>query len=752
MAIGRAGGIGISWETLLFAVFQYKWRALGIFALVSALVGVVTFLRPAVYRSEARFLLRLGRESIVLDPTAIPEEGRTAQTSLAREVYTALEIFRSQDVAAKAIDQLGEQAILEPIEYALARASAEGIDASIGSSWKWKARIAAAWRAARAVLGGDDSRAGYDRQKATAALMRNLHVRDIPSTNVISVIVESYHPLTAQVVLKALTHVYLKEHQSAYRNPSTMQFFSDQARQWEDELRRTEDMLVGIHNESQTTSLQDSLEEVSRSLAEVDARIGELEAERSAVKAVQAGLMKRLRTSDRALAERRKAGLHLPSTTQLQLRLNALWEEEQALWSRYYDDSPPLKKIREDIARIQELLGSGNGSHESILIQDPEIRRRLEIDLFQQERMLASTDARLAVLREQRAHMLDRVRDMNEVAAKVHRLERLRERQEVNLGDYSNKYEQTRTDAALEREKISNILRIQTATYPANPSRPRKKVMIAGGALLGALCGLGYVVLVAFLDKRLKLPVEVEDGLGLPVLASIPQIPRQSAVPWVSGSGATFIPPSAEPQYEALCASLLWAAGTCPRPLKAIALASTGGWEGTSTIVGNLGLKLSQMCDGKVLLVDANWVRPVLHERFRQQSSPGLTDLFSKEVEPMETIRELAAPDLNLLPIGGNPQALDGERGVRLLVKLNEYWLSRFRFILYDLPAFRAWWLGVRVAASVDTCLLVIEAGRVVSKRALRLKECLLRSGVNIAGVVLNRQRTPIPSRIYQYI
>ena len=92
--------------------FIYK-RLIMVCTLIGILLGwgaIVTW--PRTYESEAKLMIRVGRESVSLDPTATTSPTLTLHKTLEEEVITALEVLNSRQVAETVVDKLGAKAIL----------------------------------------------------------------------------------------------------------------------------------------------------------------------------------------------------------------------------------------------------------------------------------------------------------------------------------------------------------------------------------------------------------------------------------------------------------------------------------------------------------------------------------------------------------------------------------------------------------------------------------------------------------------
>ena len=63
---------------------------------------------------------------------------------------------------------------------------------------------------------------------------------------------------------------------------------------------------------------------------------------------------------------------------------------------------------------------------------------------------------------------------------------------------------------------------MQPPSFSQVPIKPRKTLNLLLGLLLGVFCGLGLAFFREYFDSSIKDTVDVEEKLGLPVLASIP--------------------------------------------------------------------------------------------------------------------------------------------------------------------------------------------------------------------------------------
>ncbi len=71
--------------------------------------------------------------------------------------------------------------------------------------------------------------------------------------------------------------------------------------------------------------------------------------------------------------------------------------------------------------------------------------------------------------------------------------------------------------------KMDNVQLIDAAKVPIDRVKPRPMLNIAIAGLLGLMVSVGVVFLIEYLDNTVKTSEDIEQYIGLPVLASIPE-------------------------------------------------------------------------------------------------------------------------------------------------------------------------------------------------------------------------------------
>ena len=104
-------------------------------------------------------------------------------------------------------------------------------------------------------------------------------------------------------------------------------------------------------------------------------------------------------------------------------------------------------------------------------------------------------------------------------------MDQLQQQVDVNRQNYRlylTKFEESRISEAMDSEKITNVSVFEPARAPREPVSPKKMLNLILAIFLGAFGGLGLAFFMEYLDDKIEKIEDVEDTLGLPVLASVP--------------------------------------------------------------------------------------------------------------------------------------------------------------------------------------------------------------------------------------
>ena len=226
-------------------------------------------------------------------------------------------------------------------------------------------------------------------------------------------------------------------------------------------------------------------------------------------------------SQDRSLAPERNVADNLSPGR----RLQALELRLTELSARGYTDKHPdvvaskleMSEIRGRVARA-ELDGDNGETMNFAQLAVAAERKRAEL-------RIATTRGEIGRLQQAIADVQSRTASIPRVAEQLDGLRRQWEQLSRNLADFENRRLKAFVQANLERRQLGEQFRILEAAFaPDGPSSPNRPLILAIGAILGLMMGMGLGFMVEMMDTSVHAPLELQMALSIPVLASVPSI------------------------------------------------------------------------------------------------------------------------------------------------------------------------------------------------------------------------------------
>lgn len=313
----------------------------------------------------------------------------------------------------------------------------------------------------------------------------------------------------------------------------------------------------------------------------------------------------------------------------------------------------------------------------------------------------------------------------------------------------------------------NNINIVDYAIASRQPVGPQRLLGVALAMAISIALGICLAIFLDYFDNTVRSAGDVEQMLGLPALATIPSVGgfkgrRLFGKRGGSDSlkeGALVRPElliNSDPRstlaeaYKQLRTSILLStAGRAPRTLL-VTSAKPG--EGKTTTAVNTAVSLAQT-GARVLLIDADLRRPMVHNLFNLSNPAGLSTVLSRDVNEqdiMALIERHPESGLHLLtsgPIPPNPAELLGSSQMKQLIQTLA---SHFDHIVIDSPPITSVTDGVWLASLVDGVILVVHGGQSTRELVRRTRQLLRGVGARIFGVVLNNLKQHDDDYYYQ--
>jgi capsular exopolysaccharide synthesis family protein len=173
---------------------------------------------------------------------------------------------------------------------------------------------------------------------------------------------------------------------------------------------------------------------------------------------------------------------------------------------------------------------------------------------------------------------------------------------------------------------------------------------------------------------------------------------------------------------------------------KLLGVTSPGKQEGKSLTAINLAISMAMDLTQTVLLVEADFGNPSLHQVFGIADGAGLADYLLENVPLQELLVHPGIDRLMLLPVGRQipncSEALTSPRMLSLVKELKTHYPSLV--IIFDLPAVLSDPAVLTFMPQIDATLLVVEEAKTTVQDLEHAME-LLKGATPIIGTVLNK-------------
>jgi tyrosine-protein kinase len=273
----------------------------------------------------------------------------------------------------------------------------------------------------------------------------------------------------------------------------------------------------------------------------------------------------------------------------------------------------------------------------------------------------------------------------------------------------------------------------QEPTAPFSPNIPQN-VLFA--SLAGLVLAVGTVLLLEYLDDRIK---NADDAQRVLKLGTLGVISRIAGIRTPTDHLVTVKHPRSPvaEAYRVLRTNLRFSG--IENPSGALLVTSAGPGEGKTTTAGNLAVAMAQ-AGRKVVLVDTDLRRPFVHNLFGLSNDLGLSSLFLDNTATIDGVMQATSVDgLRVITSGQLPpnpaEILDSKRMVEVIEALR----ARSDMVIFDSPPVLAVADASILGSRCSGAILVIDSGRSRTEAVRRGADTLRQTNVKLLGVVLNK-------------
>lgn len=452
------------------------WRSVK--AVVAFVVGVALTLAyfataTREYDSEAKLFVKIGRQSVSLDPTATTGQTISIRESENQEVFAIQELFLSRKIAEEVVDHFGSAVISagerqEEHQEAGRIPSLGGVLAPLND------------------YNLNPLRVYSHRDKAIKAFGQNLTVLAGKRTSILSLAYRSQDAAFSQEVLQYLLDLGLEEHLNMHHIRGSQQFFVEQSKLLREGLVALEQELRDLKSTTGVASLETQRDSHLGLIASLRQELLNAQAQHAAL--------------EEELTERRRQHEGLPSmivleqttdqpqtvTQMMRQRLYELEVQERGHASKYTENHPKMVQAKQQVAAARAIADEVN-DRPAIKTGTNQNYQASQLTILERESQVVALETRIAVLTKDIEQAEAKLTDIINTEFAIRELEREISLASANYRTYSENLEQARINSEIEAAKISSLNVLQEPTLVETPSSPKPSVTLGAGGILSLL-------------------------------------------------------------------------------------------------------------------------------------------------------------------------------------------------------------------------------------------------------------------------
>ncbi len=286
-----------------------------------------------------------------------------------------------------------------------------------------------------------------------------------------------------------------------------------------------------------------------------------------------------------------------------------------------------------------------------------------------------------------------------------------------------------------EQSTPGNVLIIDRAIRPLEPSKPNRMLIVLVGLVLGVGMGFGFAFIRNYFDNSVKTPEDIQNN-NLNVLAWIPQIEAAN-----DSKEFEFIvsrkPDSVHSEAFRALRTRIQFSKVGENPIKTLLVTSSAPREGKTTVAVNSAASFAQ-ANKKTIVIDCDLRKPRMHTIFGIQRFPGFSDYFFGQASFEEIVHSTEVPNLSFVTAGTIPPNPSEILGSPQMESFLDKLTAEYDVVVIDSPPIIAVTDSEILSRLVDATILVVSANNTEVDLMRKSAELLTHEKKSFIGVLLN--------------
>jgi capsular exopolysaccharide synthesis family protein len=298
----------------------------------------------------------------------------------------------------------------------------------------------------------------------------------------------------------------------------------------------------------------------------------------------------------------------------------------------------------------------------------------------------------------------------------------------------------SRLQAVTGAADVSTVEWARLPQKPDIPSFPKLEITMTVAILLGLALSLGIAFIRELTDNTVRTPQDIARVGNMNLLG---MIPHEDDDPQAAGARLPLVifdaPQSMLAESFRQVRSRLQHAAAL-ETTRSMLITSAGAQDGKTTVAVNLAAGLA-LNGRRILLVDANFRRPQLHNVFDTGNETGFGDVLNSLETFEQYVQPTAVPNLSVLTSGAKPLNPTELLESQLLIDFIDRALEEYDHVIFDTGPLPLVSETIALAPRVDGVITVVRARSNSRGLLQRVRDTLRQVKAEHVGVVLNAVR-----------
>lgn len=687
------------------AVWHRKWSIVALVLVATMVTILAVFAITPVYRAAATLMIEEKTAKVLSIEQVYGVEGAASDYLL-----TQIELLKSRALAERVVRQLNltTHPEFDPRQQPEPLIDFDGLFAHLDFN-----------KIVPVTLPGDLEEEGGATEaqifdSVTKAFMRRISVEAQGKSQLVKLQVDMADPRTAALAANAMARGFIESQLEASMEMSmtAANWMNNRLGELRTKLKEAENRLQAFR-ESENLVDVDGVATISAAELSltgdrmIDARRQRAEAESQyrQVQAMRGGGWGRLATVPAVLGH--------PLIQQFKADEAKAQARVEELSRRYGKLHPSMEAARSELSAASASL---RGQVEQVVAG---IERNYQLAVANENSLQASFDANKS-----------QIQNISRKEFKFRELQREVEASRALYDTFLIRLKETTATSDLE---TANARVVDPAAVPTSPIKPKKVQIVAAGALLALLVGMGMALLLETMNNTVKSTEQLEGRLNIPVLGILPLL-KSKERSQMAHMFAIDKDKSFSEAIRTIRTGVVLSAVDDPHKVMVITSSIPG--EGKSTVSANLAFALGQM--ERVLLIDADLRRPSLGRSFEfPVGTPGLANLIAGTATLEDCIKRVDSIDV--IGAGTVPpdplELLSSPRFAKFLEALK----GKYERIIIDSPPTQAVSDAMLLATFANSVIYVVRSASTNIPLVEKGIGQLLQNNAPVNGIVLNQ-------------